>query len=120
MEHIDTDRLPAPSFEPQPPLRKRDTVGWGVLLSLALHVVGQGISAPLVSILSDEQQYAGLVGLIWAMNIGWTQAVYVLPAIFVLRRQKRRGMLKGVLIVSGILFLITTACTGLVLISSRF
>ncbi len=47
--------------------------------------------------------------------IGIVQLLYVLPAVFILRRKDRTGMMQGVLIGAGLTFLLNAACFGLLM-----
>jgi len=52
---------------------------------------------------------------VFAVLIGLSQLVYVVPAFLVLRNQGRMGMAKGVLIGAAVTFLLNAACFGLLL-----
>ncbi len=66
-----------------------------VLLCLAATIVGLG------------DAYAGIA---YAAFIGFTQFVYVIPALLITWRMRRIGWLKGILIGAAITFLVTSTC----------
>jgi len=49
--------------------------------------------------------------------IGASQLVYIIPAIIIVKRKGRPGLVKGLIIGASITFLLNAACTGLVLMN---
>ena len=96
----------------------KDSVRRGVGLAFVLHVLGLGLSTALVSLFDTASELPGLDPLIWVMNFGWTQAVYMVPAAIVLRAKRLPATLKGLLIVVGIGFMITSICTGTLMLQA--
>ena len=46
--------------------------------------------------------------------IGASQLAYIIPAIIIVKRKGRPGMVKGLIIGASITFLLNAACTGLI------
>ncbi len=66
-----------------------------VLLCLAATIAGLG------------DPYAGIA---YAAFIGFTQFVYVIPALLITWRMRRSGWMKGILIGAALTFLVTSTC----------
>lgn len=86
-----------------------DTVGWGVLLAIGVHIVGLSIVFA-ITLVTAANPYAPMIAVACA---GWSQLVYMPIPIVVLVLRKQHAMLKGLLIVVGVGFLITSTCVGL-------
>jgi hypothetical protein len=98
-------------------------IGLGILLVFGMHVAAIAIGAIASGILSSVA--AGLpsgsllsgilqnlmAGLLFAfLGIGLAQAIYVVPAIVVLRRRQRWGLMKGVIVGAVITALLNGGC----------
>ena len=98
------------------PENERDTKAQGFSIGLCLHLVG----LPLVALVPLEIYGLGLYDDYWTRLIvvagcfGWTQLPYMLPAAFVLHRRGQRSARNGLLLATGLGFLVTSGCVGLV------
>ena len=68
----------------------------GLLLAFALHL-SQFLLGPITNWYS-----------LWFLGVG--QLLYILPAIFIYKRNNRGGMVKGLSIGASITFLLNTSC----------
>lgn len=73
----------------------------GIGIALLLHLIQLPLAALTV-----------FVSLIF---MGVTQLLYIIPAIVVYHRKKRRGVVKGLIIAAAITFLLNATCSALVL-----
>ncbi len=93
---------------PIPP--KRDSVGYGLLAGIALHVVAGGLLALAMTLVDDELALGALA------ICGLTQLVYILPAIGMARVRELKGIVRGLQLVAALTFLLNAGCWGLVII----
>lgn len=91
--------------------QRGDSIGGGILLGLLSH--GPGIPA-LALVLTVVPRRDELITLVPVFLFGWTQALYMPVPIVVLIATKRWAALKGLLILVGVGFPITSGCVGLV------
>ncbi len=96
-----------PITEPQ----KRDSVGYGVLIAIGMHVV----LAPLLSVLIGlvDQDFALMV----IVCCGLAQLLYMVPAMLFARAKGYPGIMRGIVLVTAITFLLNAGCWGLIALS---
>ncbi len=82
----------------KPTEAKPDSVGHGLLMLILMH----GLQIPMAF-------YSA-----WIL-IGLSQLIYVIPYAIKLSREERKQSLKGLLIGTGITFLLNSACFGYIL-----
>ena len=105
----------ATDFDDLDRLRPRtDSVGRGVGLGLAIHLLGQPLLLLAIWAFGELQQprdqYFGILYILCVANIGLTQLPYVVPTALVLWGKRLRATLKGFMIVAGILLVINGTC----------
>lgn len=89
-----------------------DSVAWGALAGLLVHVVGQPLVVLLaLPILTDGYSIGLSISLLF---LGWSQLPYAIPAVLVARAKGLPSFAKGMAIAAGVLFLATSLCTGFV------
>ena len=92
-----------------------DTFARGVKLALGLHLMGltlMGLGISLFMLLIGS--FEGLVStmMLTALNFGWAQLPYMIPAGLVLHARGERNTRNGLLVIAGVGFLITSGCWG--------
>jgi hypothetical protein len=95
----------------QPPQNLQQSggsAGWGIGLTLLLHILQIPIAA-LVSLVSSDP-YAFFLPLIF---FSITQLVYIIPALLIAMYVGKPHIVKGLLIGAGISMLLNAACAGL-------
>ncbi len=98
-----------------------DTMARGFLITLVLHAIG----LPVIGVIGFLIQltwgggYAELPGAVMmsAFNFGWAQIPYMIPAAIVVHRRGQPRTRNGMLLATGIGFLVTSACWGLIAVS---
>jgi hypothetical protein len=103
---------------PDTPQVRKDTVGAGVGISFLLVILFQ-VATPFLGFLVVEllpfEPSGGEEG-IWVLigwfSLGWTAPFYLLPFAFIQRRKSRPLRAKGVMMVAGILFMLTSLCNA--------
>jgi hypothetical protein len=96
------------------PRSGRDSVNFGVLLGILLHLL-QIVLIPAVSVVVPTlYPKAGFAGIMFAI-MGWsvTQFIYMGPAIAIARRTGRNDTAKGLILVAAIGVLLNGACDAL-------
>lgn len=93
--------------------RTRDGLGLGVVLAMALNVVGALLTLFLLSVT------ASLAPLFVVLGIGLLQLVWLGPLALYFRHAGKIETVKGIAIIAGITFLLNAACWGLVYAESR-
>lgn len=99
-------------LEPAAPRNKRDGVGRGFLVGIALHATAFP-ALTLVTGLFDSD-----AGLMVIVCCGLSQLLYQVPAFFIARSKGYPGIAKGVALVTALTFLLNAGCWGLIAISS--
>ena len=101
----------SPELSSGPP---SDTIARGLGLLCMLHLIGLPLVAVVAQFaMADGNAFPDTL-LLTAMNFGFAQLVYVIPAAIVLTVKKRPQTRNGLLILAGIGLLITSACWGMV------
>ncbi len=95
--------------------QSKGSVRAGLVLTLALHVLGQVVMSLIVLAVanrrdSDEGLYLAILPV---MYIGLSQLVYLMPAILIFRRRGDTETAKGLVIGASLTFLLNAACNGL-------
>lgn len=95
--------------------RQGSQLAFGILLAFLLHL----LQIPLAG---GGGLLAGLVNRDWAFPvfmsvfiIGFTQLVYLVPAILIARSKGRRALMKGLIIGGALTFMLNGLCFGLLL-----
>ena len=90
---------------------KRDSVGYGLLAGIALHVVVGGLLVLALNLVNPE------IGAGILVACGLAQLVYMLPAIGMARVRGLNGIVRGLQLVAALTFLLNASCWGLVMVS---
>ena len=98
------ENLPNDATHNRATSRKEIRQGLGMLALLHVLFVLLCLAATMAGI---GDPYAGIA---YAAFIGFTQFVYVIPALLLTWRMKRSGWMKGILIGAAITFLVTSTC----------
>lgn len=90
---------------------KRDSMPAAFCLGLLLHVVGQLILGLLAVV-----TYRSLEAAVYPVAcLGWSQLVYMLPAIFRSAAEGRRRTATMLTIMTAVAFIVTSACAVVVI-----
>ena len=90
---------------------KRDSMPAAFCLGLLLHVIGQ-LALGLLAVLA----YSCLEAAIYpALCLGWSQLVYMLPAILWSAAEGRRRAATMLTIMTAVAFIVTSACAVVVI-----
>jgi ABC-type Fe3+-siderophore transport system permease subunit len=101
------------SDERQDEYRYKGSLGAGLVVTVALHM----LQIPIAVILAVIQADFFLTPL---MFIGLSQLVYIIPAIIRYRRKGESETVKGLIAGASVTFLLNAACTGMFLRSLQF
>ncbi len=93
--------------------RPKGSVGLGAALGVLVHVPGLFLCGVGWSLIAGQDLAEAMAGL--GMFFGWSQVLYMLPLGIFLWVRGQKAMLKGLAIVVGIGFLVTSACFGLIM-----
>jgi len=102
-----------------PPTETKDSIARGIIIAVLLHVVGLplvGLAGFLIQVGSGARSAnLGMAVTAAALNFGFAQLPYIVPAAIYLRLRKRPRTCNGVLLAGGIGLLLTAGCWGLVM-----
>lgn len=84
----------------------------GIFLVIVLHIAVFLIGGLIAYIASFLVGLEGLIGIVLfaALGIGITQLIYIIPVIIWLRRQRKWGLMKGVIIGAVLTVLLNGGC----------
>ena len=85
--------------------------------ALVMVITVSGIVAPNLFEIANLGGMDSLFIQIALLNVGWTCPIYTIPIAIIVRKRGRQETAKGIMMFTGVAFLLTSLCNGIVMLS---